>query len=242
RYPDVVSGNVVINTKVSPIKLVTKKAGKLKLRISTSQSVVKEGDMIAYIQNTVVLDTLLKIARALRLYNPNGKTFIPILGKLPERPTLGNLTSSYYTFLGSLQQWNNFKEDQLYDQQIAGLEKLLAQQKKNVTNSEYRVQISQNNLGYAHKFYRRDSILYAENVIAEAELDQTQQNYLKGKSNYQSVYNLKINAVKEFRQTQAKIDEVEIQKSEKQEELHLALIAAYNNLMDGIKEWKETYV
>src|SRR5699024_9628688 len=50
RYPDVVTGSVVITTTVSPIKLVAKKAGKLQLRIPESQTVVEEGDIVAYIQ------------------------------------------------------------------------------------------------------------------------------------------------------------------------------------------------
>src|SRR5699024_9819278 len=146
-----------------------------------------------YIQNTTSIDDLLKISRLLQTYRPHSQQPGALLQQLPKKPALGSLTSSYYTFLSSLQQWTNFKEDRLYERQLAGLKELLVQQKKNINNSKQRVRISRNNLRNAHKFYRRDSILYAEHVIAEAKLDQTQRSWLNGKSTYQSVYNMKIN-------------------------------------------------
>src|SRR5699024_3510499 len=107
RYPDVVTGSVVITTTVSPIKLVAKKAGKLQLRIPESQTVVEEGDIVAYIQNTTSIDDLLKISRLLQTYRPHSQQPGALLQQLPKKPALGSLTSSYYTFLSSLQQWTN---------------------------------------------------------------------------------------------------------------------------------------
>lgn len=84
--------------------------------------------------------------------------------------------------------------------------------KKDITNSELRIAISKNNLKYNQKFFDRDSSLYADQVIAETDLDQTRLNYLNSKDNFQNVNSAEINAQKDAKQTQTQINQTEIQK------------------------------
>lgn len=105
-------------------------SGKLRLIKIKSQSSVKEGDVIAYLENATSFDTLERIKSILKNYNSNQEDNISLLKLLPSKVALGEITSKYYTFLENLHQLKNFKEDKLYEKQIAGLNDLLYEQKK----------------------------------------------------------------------------------------------------------------
>lgn len=242
RYPDVVTGQITVNTNVAPIKLVAMSSGKLKLKIIKSQTVVKEGDVIAYIENITSLDTLEDIKKALNNYNPVSDNNTVILQLLPQKISLGEVTNKYYTFLEALHQLKNFEEDKSYEKQISGLNDLLAEQNKNIRANDERIKIGENNMIYTRKFYSRDSVLFKEKVISEAELDQSQLNYLTSKDNYQNVYSGQITALQNAKQTQSQIDQAEIQMREKKKDLELSVVSSYNDLKDNINLWGQNYV
>jgi len=242
RYPDVIKGQVSINTSISPIKLVATTSGKLKLNNISSQSAVNEGTIVGYIENATSYDTLQMIKRILEEYGPANALNTSILSVLPARVTLGGLTPKYYNFLSSLQQMENFNNDRLYDKQIISLQDLHIHQVNEINNSSERIGINNNVLAYSSKFLKRDSILYAGKVAAEAELDKTKMNYLTSESALVNAKSSLIEAKKQAQQTMSKIAEVSVQRSEKRKELEISLIAAYTDLIDNIHLWEQQYL
>ncbi len=242
RYPDVVTGQITVNTNVSPLKLVAITSGKLKLKVTRSQSSVKEGDIIAYIENVAPLDTLESIKKILNDYNPIGEHNTEILAHLPQKISLGEVTTKYFTFLENVHQLKNFEDDRSYEKQINGMYGMLHEQNKNIDINGKRLEIGEKNVSYTRKFYERDSILYKEKVISEAELDQAQLDYLNSKDNYQGTFSGQINALQNAKQTQTQINQVQIQMQEKKKELELAVISSYNDLKDNIGTWGQNYV
>lgn len=242
RYPDIVTGQITVNANVAPIKLIANSSGNLKLRDFPSHASVRQGDVVAYLQNATSFDTLELIKNLIKDYNPSDESSIAILRKLPPKVALGELTTEYYNFLDALNQLSNFNQDRLYDKQINSLQALLIQQESEVSNADERIKISQKNLYYNSKLFKRDSLLWRQKVIAEAELDQAELTYLNSKSNYQNAYSLLIDAEKTVKQTQEQISEVNIQKSEKKKEIDLAISSSFNNLKDNILQWEQRYV
>jgi hypothetical protein len=242
RYPDIVSGQITINANIAPIKLVANTSGILRLKGFKSQDSIKQGEVIAYIQNATSFDTLELIRGLVKDYTPTDEGNLNILSKLPSKVALGELTTKYYSFLNALHQLQNFSLDKLYDKQLISLSGILTQQEKEVINTNEKIQLSQNNLNYTYKLYKRDSILWREKVIAEAELDQYQLNYLNSRTNYQNTYSALIDAQKQVRQTQEQINEVNIQKSEKKKEIDLSITSTFNDLKDNILLWEQKYV
>ncbi|PZP47899.1 MAG: hemolysin D [Pseudopedobacter saltans] len=241
RYPDIITGQITVNTNISPLKLVAMNSGKLKLKISKSQNEVKEGEVIAYIENTTSLGSLESIKSSIENYNPLGANKTYVLQQLPQRVDLGEVTNKYYAFLESVQLLKNFEDDKQYEKQISGLKKLLIEQSRSVDVNNERMNIAKRNMLYTGKFYSRDSILFKEKVISEAELDQSQLNYLNSNENYQNIYTGQINALQNVKQTQTQIGQSELQMLEKKKELELALMSSYNDLKDNIKLWGQSY-
>lgn len=242
RYPDIVNGQITISSNFAPLKLVAGNNGKLKISGVKSMDFVKEGAIIAYIENSTSPSSVSYIDSLLQLYNPNADDVRNFQNQLPTNFSLGELNMGYYTLLKCLQEYTNYKHDSLFDQQATNLLILLEQQKKAVATAERRVVMSENMLSYVHKFYSRDSILFQKKVISEAELDKTQMSYLNSKDGFQSSINNHLNTKQAAQQTKSKLQELGIQKPEKEKELRIALISSYNNLLDNIKNWKQKYV
>lgn len=242
RYPDIVSGQIVVNTSVSPIKLVAASSGKLILRNIKSQDSVKQDYVIAYIQNPAQIDTVLWLYKKIQNYSPNSNQIVKLLNILPPKISLGEITPKYYTFINSLIQLNNLNKNLLFDKQIQSLVHLNEEQDRTLESSKEKLTTSMKLLDYTHKFFVRDSILYIKKVVSEADFDKTNITYLQSKDNYQSTLNSLINSRQQIEQTSEKIKEIEIQKDERYRDVKISLITAYNDLKYNIEVWEQKYL
>ncbi|MBK0382509.1 HlyD family efflux transporter periplasmic adaptor subunit [Pedobacter sp. SD-b] len=242
KYPDILQGQITINSNVSPIKLVANSNGKLKLLNVSSMEEVKEGQIIAYIENATSPFAVTKIDSLLDLYNPIKSDIKIIKENLPHDFSIGELNIKYYAFYNALQDLLNYQQDHYYDKQEENLNALIKEQKDAVTTLSNRLEMSKRTLGYAKKFYLRDSILLIQKVISESEFDKAEVNYLNSKDAVQSASNNLIQAKQATQQTVGKIQELSIQNPEKGNQLRIAFISAYNDLKDNIKIWEQKYV
>ncbi|WP_026715532.1 HlyD family efflux transporter periplasmic adaptor subunit [Flavobacterium daejeonense] len=242
RYPDVVMGQITINTHAAPIKLIANTNGKLHLNGLKSLATVKENDIVAYVQNSADLKDVEYVNSLIKSYNPTEDKIIDLISKLPKNLALGELNSIYYAFVNSLQELANYKHDKLFEKQEESLRKLSLEQEKAIQSSALKVKTGANSLRYMQKFHRRDSVLLSKQIVSEADFDQTEITYLNSKDNYQNAISNLINNRQQAQQTESKIQEISIQKTEKEKELKLAVLSTYTDLQDNIKIWEQKYV
>lgn len=241
RYPDVVQGEIVINANSSPLKLIANSPGKLKLNHIKSMEDVKEGQVIAHLENSTNPNSVSLIYELMKPYNPNSDEIMKLQQELPRNFSMGELNVKYYAFSSALQQFINYKRDRLYDNQLESMKKILEEQKNTISFTEKRIIMAQNSLKYVRKFYTRDSILFSKKVISEAEFDKTEMSYISSKDAHQNALNNRTNARQQVQQTESKLQELNVIKPEKEKELRLSLISTYNDLTDNIKTWQQKY-
>lgn len=242
RYPDIVIGEIIINANAAPLKLIANSNGKIKLNGVKSMDWVKEGQVIAYVENPTDPKSVIFVDSLLKRYNPSSDDIDRIHSQLPNNFSMGELNVKYYAFVGSLQEFINHKQDKLFEKQGENYITILAEQKQAITVATERAAMIKKSLDYSHKFYVRDSVLFNKKVISESELDKSQMSYLSSKDALQNAYNNMINAKQTSQQTESKLRELRIQKPEKEKELRIALISSYNDLVDNIKSWEQKYV
>lgn len=242
RYPDVIQGQIVINGNSTPLKLIANSSGKLRLNHIKSKDEVKEGQILAYLENSTHLKSVIHIDSLLRLYNPSIDEIIKLNEKLPKTFSLGELNQKYYAFKSVLEQFVNDRNDHLFEHQEQSLRQLLQEQEKAAIAAQERINISKNNIKFISKFYTRDSTLFAKKVISESELDKTQLTYISSKDAYQNALSNLISTKQQLQQTSTKLQELNITRPEKEQEIRTALISAYNDLNDNIKSWEQKYV
>lgn len=242
RYPDVVSGQIVINSNTSPVRLVAGGNGKIKLtNLKTSEN-VKEGQVLAYIENPTTPENIYFITDLLKKLSPSLVNIIDVREMLPQNFSLGELNGKYHALINSLDELINYRNGKLLSKQATILLTTLVEQENAIIVARRRLDGGINSLKYAHKFYSRDSLLFLQKVISESELDRSALSYNTSKDNYESYLNNLIIARQEWLSTKSKIQEIQIQNPKKKTDLEENVISAYNDFLDNVKLWELKYV
>ncbi|WP_316828772.1 HlyD family secretion protein [Pedobacter miscanthi] len=242
RYPDVSQGNITISTGLAPLKLVANTSGKIHILVKGSQVEVKENQLLGYIENPADLNAVVLIDSLLKAFDLAGEGASNLLRNIPAHISLGELNPKYYQFSASLQNYVNYKKDHLFIKQGESLSRLYQDQMRAIASSDLRLKNADSNLGYAYKFYSRDSTLFKKKVISESEFDRTEIAFIAAKDALQNANGALITARQSAEQTQSRMNDLHIQMPEKEKDLTLALMSSYNDLVDNIKTWEQKYV
>lgn len=241
RYPDIVVGKIEVNNSLSSTKLVSNVSGKLHLIDNKFQKEVEKDEPLAYIESTANYDSVIKIKRLLSNFLEE-KNYTETLKRLPKKITIGEITSSYYQFLASLEQLRADGTVNPYQAQANNLGKTYQQQKIELRNQEQKLELMRNNLKFAQKMYRRDSLLHSQGVISEMELDQSNLRLLEAKNNLKS-FQSNINSMNiQLQSTQSNINEVGTKHDMNKINMDFSVINSYNELMEAINNWELKYL
>lgn len=240
KYPDSVTGEIVINSAQSPVKLVCNTPGRIKLIGYRNFDIVNEGDYIAIVQNSANLDDvkkLIALTSSIDMVVADDISHITF----PKNLSLGDLNIAYFKFLSALRQYQNYNKSNLYDKQIETLSKLNKEYDDILEISIRRAEMSAKSLVFIGKSHDRDSILFSKNVLSESESDRSQITFLSSKDAYQSMLKEISNTRSQLQQMQNDLQLITLQKFEKEKELELELITSFVNLEDNIKSWEQKY-
>lgn len=242
KYPDIVKGRITVNSTVSPLKLISNTSGKLRLNSVKSLQYVKEGQIIGYIENPANPGNVHFVDSLMQNFSIDNDKILNLHLNLPRNYSMGELNIKYYEFINNLQVYIDNKENTPIFKQCESLKQILKQQEKARSSAMERLKMNITSLTFAHKFYRRDSMLFLRKIISESELDKSEMTYNTSKDNYQGLLNNSINVTQQIQETKGKIQELLIQEPDKDKQLTMALISTYNDLRDNIKIWEQKYV
>ncbi|UOE50917.1 HlyD family efflux transporter periplasmic adaptor subunit [Mucilaginibacter sp. SMC90] len=241
-YPDTVQGQIVINTRFSPVKLVANTSGKLTLTKYRANGRVKTGDYIAYIQNSANVDDIRQIDRLLSKFDVHSPKLAACYPLFPSRSSLGEINTKYAAFLNALQQYYNYERKNVYQQQQQSLNNEIRQLRELLVNNTGLMQTKQHNMMLSKKMADRDSILLSEKAVDEDDADHSKVTYLNSKESFQAVKNELITAKEQISNDEGKLEELDVQQSDKEKEMRLDILSSFNDLKDNIKAWEEKYV
>lgn len=239
RYPDVITGEIVINANFSPVKLVANSSGKLFLNDFKSQDDAVEGDYIAIIQNSAKLYDIKKVHKLIKDFDINNLNNAAV--QFPKTVSLGDLNTKYFAFIDAYDAFINRHKEHLLSRQEEVLRKILIEQQNILNVSIHKLKMGSENVRLMNKFHKRDSTLFKNKVLTEAEIDKSDMNFLSVKDAYHTMVN-NITAIREqMQETSSKIQQVAIQKNEEKEHARLSLITTYTDLADNFKIWEQKY-
>ncbi|HCN84836.1 MAG TPA: hemolysin D [Sphingobacteriaceae bacterium] len=239
RYPDIVTGQIIINTNNSPVKLIANTSGKLSLTEFHSQDDVKEGEYLATIQNNASLHDIQKVYRLIQNFKINEKANPQ---HFPKDVAIGELNTTYFAFINAYDQFTNYHKENPLAKQEEILQQTLEEQQKIIRITTQKLDMSKENLRLINRSYNRDSILFSKKVLTEAELDKSKMNVLNVKDIYHNMLNdIEIN-INHIQETINKMQQVGVQKNEKEKQVLLDLVSAYTALADNFKIWEQKYV
>ncbi|NTE01508.1 HlyD family efflux transporter periplasmic adaptor subunit [Agrobacterium tumefaciens] len=241
QYPDVLTGQIVLNTRQAPVKIVSNTSGNISF-LAANKERVKKGDYIAYIKNGVDPLDIQRIKRIVDTVNIHKINSSNHRHLFPENVVMGSINQDYFNFLNSLYQYLDFLSEKSFDKGLNSLNNQLESQ-KDLLKSEDDNYISEHEkyllqLG----FYTRDSILFSKRVISSQELEKSRQNLVMSKQQYNYLKKNLTSDKYAIRDSENKIQQLRIENREKVNALSIAMIHTYYQLKESIETWERKFV
>lgn len=244
KYPDVVTGEIKINSNTAPVKLPAHISGKIELLDFKAQDGVKEGDYIAVIQNPANTKDVETIIRLLNEFDINNIDSFKLAVKIfPEKISLGELNMKYYSFLSSLKSISDYYDDNIYEQQKISLLDAIKWRNKILKETEIALEISTENMEISEKWLDKYSSLNKDIVTTyEFEIDKSKIEYLTAKQYNQNLIKEEVSIKMQLAENENRLSQLVVERNEKERQMHLELLASFHELNDELKKWEQTYV
>lgn len=244
KYPDVVTGQIKINSNTAPVKLPAHISGKIELLDFKAQDEVKEGEYIAVIQNPANTEDVATIIRLLNEFDTNNTdSFRFAATTFPEKISLGELNTKYYSFLSSLKNISDYYDDNIYEQQRISLLDAIKWRNKILKETEIALEISNENMEISEKWLDKYSSLNKDVVTTyEFEVDKSKIEYLTARQYNQNLIKEEVSIRMQIAENENSLSRLAVERNEKERQMHVELLASFHELNDLLKKWEQTYV
>jgi len=241
KYPDIVTGNIIITTQSPPEKLIARTTGRIQHILVQDRSLVREETPIAIIENSanyrdVYLLKGLIDSIDINLDNVN----FPLIKLASLR--LGDVESAYAIFQKDFLAYQINREFQPYN-----IDKASQSIEAREQEERLKLLIDQNNIAlleleYKKKDLERHKKLFDKGVISNQEYDNKNIEYLQQEKNINSL-NSQISSLRSSLNSLGK-DRKTTTLSENTDQIILKrnLILSFNQLKKAVAEWEINYV
>ena len=237
RYHDTVDGQISITALNAPVRLVSNNSGRLHL-LYEDGSMVTKGSVISYIYNSADYrdaNTVDSIVSSCDITKIAG---IP----LSEQLELGEISPAYSNFYKAHQQYHYFISSNAYEIRRRSLRSQIEMDEKILFNIQNEISIRTEILKISSDQLAKDSIIYSQKAISEAE-------YVRQKSEHLSANEAYHNLLTELSSIQSRIkknhmdtEQLNTEEKENTHMLWLELITNKNELINRIAVWKQNFV
>jgi hypothetical protein len=242
KYPEILIGQITVNTRQAPVKLLAVTAGNLILLQNKTGGTIKSGEYIAYIKNSAELKDVQLLDSLLQEVNIHSVSYHKQRNFFPETLSLGDLNSKYFTFLNALYQYLDYNDQQPFKVQKDINAKLLQMQKEML--EELKNDFKNQKIKYKNSksLFSKDSILFSKDITAKADIEKSIIANANSELDYTAINKEITNANYQINDAQNKLQTIAIQKIEKERELAISLYNSFYDLIDNLRKWKQTYV
>ena len=242
KYPDLVKGQISISARQAPVKLVAAVSGKLDILHPLSGEAVRSGEYLAVVKNPAVTADVQLVDSLLHRINIYHPKYPSDRGIFPEKVALGELNSKYFSFLTALYQYLDYYNTDPIGKQERITKKLLDDDQQMLAAANDQSDILQRKYTLAEKDFKRDSSLFANKVIDRSDLEKSNLSLINYEQEAKAVSKDIYSDQYQIDEAVNKIQQLSVQKTDKERELQVGLLNSYFELLENIRQWEKTYV
>ena len=242
KYPDIVSAPVLITSANPPMTLVARSGGKLMYFKPVNNQVVTKGEYLAMIENSTTESSIDKLRFLFNVVD-TGKNMDSLNTAIRKSITdLGVLQQPYENYLQSVKNFWHYDSLKLNEKKKGALHQELIFRKQYLAKLQVQRYLQVLNLKIAQKIFQRDSILFHQTVIAEANFDESQSKFFEQKANYENSDIAVTTAQIQISQLEQQIMELMLMTKKERSSLFDETQQTYKNLKSQFNDWELTYV
>lgn len=240
KYPDVIVAEMTLTGQRPAVAVMNRSEGKIQELLVKNNSVVKEGDWLAIMENHANTEDVVYLATALERLGMDVDSLDKALSQYKEL-SLGDMQVAYSGFLSALHACVNYRIIDYYSRKKASIHKQIALYRVYYNEIERQRETLLEQYALAERQYARDSLLYNQSVISSYEHETARASMLQSRYSLEgaaaSAENFKIRIGE---QEQVLLD-LTLEQNEKEFTLRQDLQTAREQLRNSINEWRLRY-
>lgn len=240
KYPDTIDGEITINSSSTPVRLVAMTNGQITLLARPSQA-VKKGEVIAIIKNPAELEDILTIKKDLASVKVQNLDHTSLIFPVRRELILGDIEFKYVAFLSAYNDFDNFRNNNLFDRQVKDSYTLIDEQKRSL-DQKYEVKRTRTDVYISSmNELQGQRVLLDKKIISKSQYEQVRTNHLRNQENVDRIKDEIISTQVQIRDLNNRIGQFYLQKQQKASELKVQLLATYKDLISSITTWEQRY-
>lgn len=243
KSPEIITAPMVLTTENPPVALLSKSTGKIDRLFVQDGQQVDAGTIVALINNPTNYQDYLLLKAGLSK-RPDTITWDRqvLAVELPGKLTLGELQSSYSSFLKNRNSFRHYLKQNLIPQKIELLKKQITKQKEYYQTQLRQRDIQLKDLILSAKAFDRDSLLFVKQATSESEYEKARQTLLAKKSASIGFEASLKNTESSILQMQQNSVELQMQHEKELAQFRLELDESKQNLENLAHQWEEKYM
>lgn len=241
KYPDVITTEALLTTKIPPEKLIAQSTGKLENILINNNDLIIKNKPLAIIENTSNYKDVYKLKTIIDTLKVNIKSFTFPINELPVL-FLGDIDTQYALFENNYIQYTLNKDLQPFSNEALANNNSISELHRRLKSSKDQLALNQTELALKKTNLERNETLYKKGIISKLEIEQKQIEYHQAKRNLKS-FESSISQIREAISNANKLSKgTEISKTKEEMMLLKKVIQSFNQLKKAIKNWETQYV
>lgn len=188
KYPDKITGDVILTTQVPPANILARATGKIdKIYVSNNQQ-VKAGVVLGIIQNPASSTDIQLLKSRLKAWNSDSPEASIARKLLDNKPLqLGSVQLAYTSFQEALTAYLRFQSMQYHPRKLKLQERKVGELEANLLEMKRRSVLLQQQVESAQEIWKRDSMLNHKGLMSDEEYELSRNKMLQNQQAYSAL-------------------------------------------------------
>jgi multidrug resistance efflux pump len=242
RYPDVLTGQILITTERPPVRIYSRATGRLVKLLVTDTATVRAGEVLAEIENTTHLENI-PVVRSLSRQVLQGLRGGAQGIRWPD-PTLtfGDLQPEVNNLIRQYTEYRRLRTDAWQQQQLALLDRQIADYRRLVAVNEAQTQLFGQEFANAEHTYQTNRKLYEDKVTSRLDFLKEENTYLGKKKEAETYRRTAIENSLTLSEREKQRQTLQHDTQEKRLQLETGIRQSVSTIENVLQTWQQNYV
>ena len=243
KYPDLIKARVTIVSENPPISVVARSDGKLDYIFVADKQKVEANTILGIIENPANYKDayeLIDFLDSIQHFFSQPYLFNSLL--FEKEYNLGQNHSYYSSLVSQLRDYQTSVSYNTFEQRISSLQKQVTDYENYYDKLRQQIAVLNQDYVLASSQFHRDSALHERQVMSDVDFEKSEAAMLKQKYAYKEAMTNLASTKITMNQLKQQIQEQDVLKAETDNKLLAALKEKYDNLVNQLKAWEQTFV
>lgn len=242
KFPDVITVPFVLTTENPPIEVVARTNGKIKTLPVEPKTRIKQGDLLAIMENTADKDDVLLLEKEISSIGQNPSLQNLLDTKFSKKMNIGTIQPAFAQFSKSLEELRYVFYQNNSLQQIAALEGQINQLRSLNQSLENQKKTLGDVVDLAQQNLKRNEELFTKKVASQLEVENANTELLRSRQQLENMNAEIINNQLRIEQLSYNIIQIKQVQKDQQFPKYFIVQEDLQRLKNEIEQWKERFL